>query len=154
MVVLFPACELTGRVLDVHGKPVAGAPVLGGSSEVDARNGPDPEVVRGVTDPDGRFALEGLLRGTVQVFAGWPRRTRTRGAGGRSVTRTIDVTLPGGIPIEGRVTGLDPRRRSKAPSWRSVSMATAARSRPTAPRGPTPRARTASRGSPPTSGRT
>lgn len=77
-IVLPPAVRLTGRVVDPDGKPAAEAsvatssdsnpnPFLGPSS-------PCPAVGRGeaTTDAEGRFVLESLLGGTIQVWATQP----------------------------------------------------------------------------------
>jgi len=94
---LLPAGELTGRVLDAAGFPVAGAPVTG-RSELDRR------VHRTVTDDDGTFGLRGLA-GLVFLDVAPPGRP----------THRERVTLPPGrsVDVELRLVGASSRFRGR-----------------------------------------
>ncbi len=111
-VVLAPACEVTGRVLDAAGAPVAGARVRAASSaepvvaasalaEGDVVGG-EPSWVETRTADDGTFRLRCLTLGVTWLVHAHTRRT------GRSPVTTLDPAAPPPslelrLPVPGRV---------------------------------------------------
>lgn len=91
--------EVTGRVVDAAGAPVAGARVLGGTRPV----------VETTTDESGAFRLAGLPRGPVTLRAGDEQRavaTVIAPADGPSVTITLQP-LPLVDPERGREVAVE-----------------------------------------------
>jgi protocatechuate 3,4-dioxygenase beta subunit len=92
---LEPAAALAGRLTDAGGRPIAGAVVT-------LQEPPSPRVL---TDGDGRFLLDGLAPGRREAVALRP--------GGRRLARAavelkvgpnpLDLTVPAGLPVSGRV---------------------------------------------------
>jgi RNA polymerase sigma factor (sigma-70 family) len=74
--------HVAGRVVDSGGRPIAGAQVF--------NRGDAPELVAKVTDPNGRFRLDGLLPGTRFVFA---RKDGYRFTGVKDDRDTDDLTI-------------------------------------------------------------
>lgn len=104
-IVLLPGFEIAGRVVDARGRAVAGATVCAGTKGTSGWTGPDPTVTTGRAGADGRFALRDLPAGTVALFAGWPGGTPTKALEVvLPSAREVNVTLPGGGAIQGRVT--------------------------------------------------
>jgi large repetitive protein len=116
-IALVPAASISGKVVDAHGKPVAGAsvalePARGGRGRFAAGGagfrGPRAETSTR-TGPDGAFRLEGLaaipsgvpLMASRSGFAPAERPGVTLKAG-QALTGIV-LTLPAGLAVKGRV---------------------------------------------------
>jgi hypothetical protein len=107
---LGPAHRLAGRVVDEHGVPVAGQPVL--ATRSDGRHGthsPVPGAPLGalaVSGDDGRFALEPLAAGAWSVRTGqapyMPLELRVE-----APAAGLEITLRAGATLVGTVLGAD-----------------------------------------------
>jgi uncharacterized GH25 family protein len=88
--------ELSGRVLDDSGQPVAAAEVR-----------VEGEAMRPVqTDGDGTFRLTGLREGHVRLFAHKNGYTDARDETDTTTSSSVTLTLGHGATINGHVTGL------------------------------------------------
>lgn len=105
LLVLEPAGELTGQVVDPTGEPI---------EEVDVSARPLAGTVihplRDFTDADGRFRLTRIPEGTVEVVASQPGRPPTRRSvevvPGEAAT-PLRLVLEQGVRFSGRVVGAD-----------------------------------------------
>jgi uncharacterized GH25 family protein/5-hydroxyisourate hydrolase-like protein (transthyretin family) len=88
--------ELTGRVLDDSGQPVAAAEVR-----------VEGEPMRPIqTDSDGAFHLTGLREGRVRLFAHKNGYADARDEADTTTTSNVTLTLGRGATISGHITGL------------------------------------------------
>ncbi|HEX3528093.1 MAG TPA: carboxypeptidase regulatory-like domain-containing protein, partial [Thermoanaerobaculia bacterium] len=96
---------LTGRVVDSHGEPVAGATLYVSLEELMIG---DFQQVEGTTDGDGRYRLEGLEIANYSATATNPDgETLEASVKVRPGINPLDFTFPGGVDVTGRVLDRD-----------------------------------------------
>ncbi len=116
VVVLKPASEIRGRVLDEHGDPLPAARVVlrepppsSSTVGVQARRGDREKTT--VTDARGRFAFAGVAPGPSEVEASHPEFRRSPPqpleVPAAATVDGLTVVLVSGAEVEGRVTATD-----------------------------------------------
>ncbi len=101
-----PGFEVSGRVSDEDGEPVASARV---TLRPSMRGGRGP---RDLSDDDGSFSLTDVVRGTYQLRVQHPRyaayQAETRFDVEAGPTHGLEARLSRGAAVSGRLDGLDP----------------------------------------------
>ena len=114
-VVLRPSGGLKGRVVDAQGDPVAGARVMAAPDHRALASGPrrTPRRERppwSRSDADGRFLIEDVEPGTLQVSVqaeSYQRYVATGVEVEAGTEREIEIVLETGATVEGRITTAD-----------------------------------------------
>ncbi len=100
--------SLSGLVIDHDGRPVPGAPLLAIRRTLTSDQSTAPLAVRGVSEADGRYRLDGLPGQDMVIWAGWPgKRLGVLAAVRLPGVTELDLVLERGGRIEGRVVKAD-----------------------------------------------